>query len=683
MQIETRQLQDICVQIAGEIDAIVSVFGEKGLIIASSKRSRIGDIHAGAARIMAGEVNGLEVSAADAAADPRILEGCGLPIDFDNERLFCVGVAAPLAIARPYARLIQHWVISILKEKALAWSEQRFRDVAESAGDWFWEMDEKLRFTYLSNRVFEIFHMAPERIIGKTRAEFAEAPGTDEMWREHEAILAARRPFRDFDYSHVAADGRTHYVRINGKPIYDEQGVFRGYRGTGTDFTKQVEAEQALKRSQLLLYDAIETIPEGFSLYDSDDRLVLFNSKYKQLLYPEGDIEVEVGMTFEAIARQAASRGHIREAVGRVEEWVTERMARRREQREPHIQQRGKGLWILVSEHRTRDGGTVAVYSDVTELKKREQELADKSTALEQLSTQLAKYLSPQVYESIFTGRQEVRVASQRKKLTVFFSDIADFTETADRLQSEELTGLLNHYLTEMSQIALEFGATIDKYVGDAIVIFFGDPESRGTKADALACVKMAIAMRKRMEELQIHWHNAGIGKPLRCRMGIHTDYCTVGNFGSESRMDYTIIGSGVNLAARLEAAATPGDILISYETFAQVRDEIACVEGKEIKAKGFPRPIATYRVRDLHENIGGSFHRIREERPNMKLKLNPGAMSEAERAEAAEVLRRALGELSMPEAGPRRAPRRSATARRAPAGSRDGTRKEKAKPSR
>ena len=94
------------------------------------------------------------------------------------------------------------------------------------------------------------------------------------------------------------------------------------------------------------------------------------------------------------------------------------------------------------------------------------------------LSGKLAKYLAPQVYNSIFTGRQDVRIASQRKKLTICFSDIAGFTETADKMESEDLTHLLNHYLTEMSKIAAEHGATIDKYVGDAIVMFFGDPET-------------------------------------------------------------------------------------------------------------------------------------------------------------------------------------------------------------
>ncbi len=102
----------------------------------------------------------------------------------------------------------------------------------------------------------------------------------------------------------------------------------------------------------------------------------------------------------------------------------------------------------------------------LTELKQREEELDEKSNALEQLSNQLAKYLSPQIYDSIFSGKQEVKIASSRKKLTVFFSDIANFTETADRLESEDLTQLLNHYLTEMSQIALDHGATIDKLRG-------------------------------------------------------------------------------------------------------------------------------------------------------------------------------------------------------------------------
>jgi len=280
-------------------------------------------------------------------------------------------------------------------------------------------------------------------------------------------------------------------------------------------------------------------------------------------------------------------------------------------------------------------------------VEERTQELAAKSNALEQLSNQLAKYLSPQVYESIFRGKQEVKVTSSRKKLTVFFSDIAGFTETADRLESEELTQLLNQYLTEMSRIALDHGATIDKYVGDAILIFFGDPETKGVKEDALACVGMAIAMRKRMHELADIWRESGIDRPLRVRMGIHTGFCTVGNFGSEDRMDYTIIGGAVNTAARLETSATPGDILISYETFAQVKDHILCEEHGPIEVKGIAYPVATYQVVDFHESLGRERRRFQEDHPNLKVELDLDAMTSDDRDQAANILHRALDLLS------------------------------------
>jgi class 3 adenylate cyclase len=277
--------------------------------------------------------------------------------------------------------------------------------------------------------------------------------------------------------------------------------------------------------------------------------------------------------------------------------------------------------------------------------------LIDKrETELQRLSSQLAKYLSPQVYESIFLGNKEVKVASSRKKLTVFFSDIVGFTEEADRLQSEELTQLLNHYLTEMSRIALNYGATIDKYVGDAILIFFGDPETKGVKEDALACVKMAIDMRRRMHNLEDIWRESGIERPLQVRMGIHTGYCTVGNFGSEDRMDYTIIGGAVNTASRLESLATPGEILISYETFAQVKNQIHCQEYEEVEVKGIPYPIATYQVVESYEQLGRARRYFSEDHPSFKVDLNLDAMTSNDRNQAVDVLRRALDMLSEEE---------------------------------
>jgi len=145
------------------------------------------------------------------------------------------------------------------------------------------------------------------------------------------------------------------------------------------------------------------------------------------------------------------------------------------------------------------------------EQRKANEIIAQKNLELEALSKKLSKYLSPQIYHSIFTGAQNVEIASSRKKLTIFFSDVVNFTENTDKLESEDLTNVLNRYLTEMSNIALEHGATIDKYVGDAIMVFFGDPESRGVKEDARACVRMAIAMLKRLRELQSEWQELAL----------------------------------------------------------------------------------------------------------------------------------------------------------------------------
>lgn len=156
--------------------------------------------------------------------------------------------------------------------------------------------------------------------------------------------------------------------------------------------------------------------------------------------------------------------------------------------------------------------------------------------------------------------------------MTIFFSDIVNFTSTTEGMETEDLTDLLNSYLEEMSRIAIKYGGTIDKFIGDAILIFFGDPLSQGVKEDAKACASMAIEMRDRLKELQEKWYSFGIQNPFQVRAGITTGYCTVGNFGSKSRMDYTIIGNQVNIASRLESNAKPDQILISHETFSYKR---------------------------------------------------------------------------------------------------------------
>jgi class 3 adenylate cyclase len=243
--------------------------------------------------------------------------------------------------------------------------------------------------------------------------------------------------------------------------------------------------------------------------------------------------------------------------------------------------------------------------------------IAQKNRELESLSIKLSKYLSPQIYNSIFTGAQGVEIASNRKKLTIFFSDVVNFTETTDKLESEDLTNLLNRYLTEMSDIALKHGATIDKYIGDAIMVFFGDPETKGLKEDALACVRMAIAMVRRMRELRSEWQELGAEKPFRLRIGINT-----GN-GSNDRMDYTIIGNAVNLTARLQSQSEIDGILLGHETYSLVKDEVAAEEQTPIKVKGFAEPVRCYKVQGLYDHLAEEGTVIREEQEGFKFHLN------------------------------------------------------------
>lgn len=280
------------------------------------------------------------------------------------------------------------------------------------------------------------------------------------------------------------------------------------------------------------------------------------------------------------------------------------------------------------------------------EVKRHDLEVEEKNRALESLSSKLSKYLSPQVYSSIFSGRQDVRLASQRKKLTVLFIDIVGFTSTTDQMEAEDLTAILNKYLTEMSDIALQHGGTIDKYIGDALMLFFGDPETRGVRNDALACVKTAIAMQERLKEMRDEWLQFGLHSPVNCRIGIHTGYCTVGNFGNESRMDYTIIGGTVNLASRLEHEAPAGGILMSSDTRVQVEDKITCTAMGTVDIRGMAYPVETYQVTGLIENPPETDSGFQAVLPNLKITADFGSMAREERDKAVHILHEALGHI-------------------------------------
>lgn len=209
----------------------------------------------------------------------------------------------------------------------------------------------------------------------------------------------------------------------------------------------------------------------------------------------------------------------------------------------------------------------------------------------------LASYVPSQLAEKILNGRIEEIKGHYRKKLSLFFSDIKDFTKLSDAMEPEDLAHLLNSYFSLMYNISSKYGGTLANITGDALFIFFGAPEATSDQDHAVKCVKMAVDMQESMKRFQQKWFEKGVEHPLQIRCGINTGMVTVGGFGSEMRKDYTAMGVHVNLAARLESICEPGQIRISHATWALVNDQIKCQFEGEKELKGFSRTFRVYAV--------------------------------------------------------------------------------------
>ncbi|HKY87396.1 MAG TPA: adenylate/guanylate cyclase domain-containing protein, partial [Pseudorhodoplanes sp.] len=176
--------------------------------------------------------------------------------------------------------------------------------------------------------------------------------------------------------------------------------------------------------------------------------------------------------------------------------------------------------------------------------------------------------------------------------------------------------------------------------------LFFGDPETKGPAGDARACLEMSVEMQKRLGELNTEWRRRGIEKPFQARMGINTGFCNVGNFGSEDRMDYTIIGAEANLAARLQSIAEPGGIVMSYETYALVRDIVRAHPLEPITMKGISREVVPYAVDGLVGEIEQRAHVISEQSQGVELFIDLDVIDPATAARTRKLLENALAAL-------------------------------------
>ncbi|WP_443510283.1 adenylate/guanylate cyclase domain-containing protein [Psychrobacter aquimaris] len=262
------------------------------------------------------------------------------------------------------------------------------------------------------------------------------------------------------------------------------------------------------------------------------------------------------------------------------------------------------------------------VYQEYISYETRAHQAVGRLSTMVSVINKLTRFIPPQVWEPIVKSDSPVTVSNKRAKLTIMFSDIVGFTELSDSLSADNLADILNTYMHCMTLIANKHGAVLDKFIGDGMVCFFGEPNSRGARQDALDCIAMAIDMRREMRTLRQKWRLMGF-EGLYIRIGITTGYCHVGNFGSNNRLSYTLIGKEANLAARLESSAGKDEILVSESTYDYICHNYECHHAGAFKLKGFDSKVNAWQVLDPDAHKGFLSKWVDHTLPGFNLHLN------------------------------------------------------------
>lgn len=270
---------------------------------------------------------------------------------------------------------------AVAAEAALARSRQRAEDFADASPNWFWETGADGRYRFLSPRLGEILGDDPAAVIGDSLFDLGDLVEDADTWAEFRGDIEARKPFHDLELSVRSADGESLILRLGGKPVVDADGIFRGYRGCGFDMTAETLALVEARFMQAVMHDALESISEGFVLFDADGRLLVCNERYRQA-YPNIADLLTPGTGFAEILRAAAERGGY-EGEGDLGSWVEDRLKRHLRHSRPVDGLLSDGRWYRISEHATGSGGVVKILMDITELKRREEELAGQTARLE------------------------------------------------------------------------------------------------------------------------------------------------------------------------------------------------------------------------------------------------------------------------------------------------------------
>lgn len=204
------------------------------------------------------------------------------------------------------------------------------------------------------------------------------------------------------------------------------------------------------------------------------------------------------------------------------------------------------------------------------------------------------RYVSKAVVAEILSNREDLKVGGVRKDVSLMFVDIRGFTPLSEKMEPEEVINILNEYLDLCTKAVFKFEGTLDKFIGDGVMSIFGAPIAQADHAER--AVRAALEMRKNADKLAADLEKK-YGKSVYFGIGINSGPAVIGNIGSQDRLDYTAIGDTVNLAARLESNAKPGQILLSSETYERVKEIFECTQLEPIKVKGKEKPVEIYQV--------------------------------------------------------------------------------------